>query len=74
MFMSTECPDIDVYNIGETGDIYGHDSSKYRDLTMVYTNENWFVSPFVIDILGTEFPRYLTIVFKIAQLRTKFVM
>ena len=37
--------------------INGHDSSIYRDLTMVYTNENWFVIPFVVDILGTEFPK-----------------
>ena len=29
---------------------------------MVYTNENWFVIPFVVDILGTEFPKYLTLV------------
>ena len=29
---------------------------------MVYTNENWFKIPFVKDILGTEFPKYLTLV------------
>ena len=25
-------------------------------------NENWFEIPFVVDILGTEFPKYLTLV------------
>ena len=41
--------------------INGHDSSIYRDLTVVYTNENWFVIPFVVDILGTEFTKYPTL-------------
>ena len=50
--------------------INGNDSSIYRDLAMVYTNENWFVIPFVVGILGTEFPKYLTLVRKTAQLRT----
>ena len=42
--------------------INGHDSSIYRDLAIMYTNEGWFVIPFVVDILGTEFPKYLTLV------------
>ena len=26
----------------------------------MYTNENWFEIPFVVDILGTELPKYLS--------------
>ena len=33
----------------------------YRDLAIMYTNENWFVIPLVVDILETEFPKYLTL-------------
>ena len=40
--------------------INDNDSSIYRDLVIMLTNENWFVIPFVVDILGTEFPKYLT--------------
>ena len=28
----------------------------------MYTNENWFEIPYVVDILETEFPKYLTLV------------
>ena len=49
-----------VYDLQPT--INGHDSSIFRDLAIVYTNENWFEIPFVKDILGTEFPKYLTLV------------
>ena len=39
-----------------------NNSSIYRDLAIMYTNENWFVILFVVDILGTEIPKYLTLV------------
>ena len=42
--------------------INGHDSNIYRDLAIMYTNENWFEIPFVVYILGTEFPKYQTLV------------
>ena len=36
------------------------------------TKENWFDIHFIVDILGTEFPKYPTLVRKTAQLRTLF--
>ena len=39
-----------------------HDRSIYKDLAIKYTNENWFQTPFVVDILGTKFPKYPTLV------------
>ena len=32
-----------------------------RDLANMYTDENWFEISFVVDILGTKFPKYLTL-------------
>ena len=42
--------------------INGHERSIYRDLAIMYTNENWFEIPYVVDILETDFPKYLTLV------------
>ena len=33
----------------------------FRDLANMYTDENWFEISFVVDILGTKFPKYLTL-------------
>ena len=40
----------------------GNDGDIYRHLTTIYTKENWFCIPFVVDILVTELPEYLALV------------
>ena len=44
--------------------INGHNSSIYKDLAMIYTNESWFVISWVVYITGTELPKYDTLVQK----------
>ena len=37
--------------------INDNDSSIYREMAIMYTNESWFVIPFVVDFFGTEFSK-----------------
>ena len=41
----------------------------YKDLAIMYT-KNWFVIPFVVAIMGTEFPKFLLLVRETAQVGT----
>ena len=49
----------------------GNDISKH--VTTVYIKGNWFVIPLAVDVLGTEFPKYPSLVRESASTRNTTV-
>ena len=50
----------------------GNDISKH--VTMVYIKGNWFLIPLAVDVLGTEFPEYPSLVLESASTRNSYAI